>query len=66
MLQPFFLVSGKIQVANKKAQFFSFPPKIHQLVAMLLPTCNQKLKWDSMYLIFFANSEQISWQYDYM
>ena len=47
-----FGVSGKIQVANKKMQFFSFPPKIHQLVAMLLPICNQKLKWDSMYLIF--------------
>ena len=35
-----------------KTQFFSFPPKIHQLVAMSLPTCNQKLKWDSMYLVF--------------
>ena len=42
----------KLLLLIKETQFFSFPPKTHQLVAMSLPTCNQKLKWYSMYLIF--------------
>ena len=44
-----FRVKFKLLIKNT---IFQFPAKIHQLVAMSFPTCNQKFKWDSMYLIF--------------
>ena len=38
-----------------QSQFLDFPPKLYQLVAESILTCNKKSKWVLMYLIFLYN-----------
>ena len=52
ILQPIFEGSGKIQVANKKYNFSVSRQNFINWEQCHFPICNQKLKWNPMYLIF--------------